>query len=84
MQRYFVNRHFQSKILIDTLTIDCQVHFHPSDTNMLVSGSQDGIMKLFDIRSLETVAQFVSNNESVRDVQFNPHSYNQVNGKIDL
>jgi WD40 repeat protein len=48
------------------------------DPGTLASGSQDGIMKFFDLRSFEMVAQFVSNTGSVRDLQFNPHSFYQV------
>ena len=48
------------------------------DPGTLASGSQDGIMKFFDLRSFEMVAQFASNTGSVRDLQFNPHSFYQV------
>lgn len=50
-----------------------KVTFHGSEHNMLLSGSQDGTMKYFDIRMKAAVMTFVSNAESVRDVQFNPH-----------
>ncbi|CAG0917946.1 unnamed protein product [Notodromas monacha] len=50
-----------------------KVCFHNSEANLLLSGSQDGTMKLFDIRQLSVALTFFSNTESVRDVQFNPH-----------
>ncbi|EFX79073.1 hypothetical protein DAPPUDRAFT_52862 [Daphnia pulex] len=50
-----------------------KVTFHGSEQNMLLSGSQDGTMKYFDIRMKAAVMTFVSNAESVRDVQFNPY-----------
>lgn len=50
-----------------------RVNFHPSDPNLVLSGSQDGQMKLFDYRKNESVQTFSSNSESVRDIQFNPY-----------
>ncbi|XP_056635992.1 GATOR complex protein WDR24 isoform X2 [Diorhabda sublineata] len=51
-----------------------KVNFHASEPNKLISGSQDGTMRYFDIRVKSAVAVFYSNTESVRDVQFSPHS----------
>ncbi|XP_066945306.1 GATOR2 complex protein WDR24 isoform X1 [Macrobrachium rosenbergii] len=51
-----------------------KVSFHPCEAHLLISGSQDGLMKLFDLRKKEAVSTFTSNSESVRDVQFNPHN----------
>jgi WD40 repeat protein len=48
------------------------------DPTSLASGSQDGIMKFFDLRSFEIMAQFSSNAGSVRDLQFNPNAFYQV------
>ncbi|KAK9751528.1 WD domain, G-beta repeat [Popillia japonica] len=50
-----------------------KVNFHASEPNKLISGSQDGTMRYFDIRCKNAVAIFYSNTESVRDVQFSPH-----------
>ncbi|KAA0192912.1 hypothetical protein HAZT_HAZT002733 [Hyalella azteca] len=50
-----------------------RVNFHPTDQHLILSGSQDGQMKLFDYRRQESVGTFSSNSESVRDIQFNPH-----------
>ncbi|XP_044271447.1 GATOR complex protein WDR24 [Tribolium madens] len=51
-----------------------KVNFHASEPNRLISGSQDGTMRYFDIRVKNAVAIFYSNTESVRDVQFSPHN----------
>ncbi|XP_022917684.1 GATOR2 complex protein WDR24 isoform X2 [Onthophagus taurus] len=51
-----------------------KVNFHASEPNRLISGSQDGTMRYFDIRTKSAVAIFYSNTESVRDVQFSPHA----------
>uniref|UniRef100_A0A1Y1LB70 GATOR2 complex protein WDR24 n=2 Tax=Photinus pyralis TaxID=7054 RepID=A0A1Y1LB70_PHOPY len=66
-----------------------KVNFHSSEPNRLISGSQDGTMKYFDIRCKTSVATFVSNTESVRDVQFSPHTPHTFaavseNGSIQL
>lgn len=50
-----------------------KVNFHPIDAPLLISGSQDGTMKCFDLRTKEVIKTFFSNTESVRDVQFSPH-----------
>jgi len=66
-----------------------KVNFHPTENDRLLSGSQDGTMKLFDLRTDEGQLTFPSNTESVRDVQFNPHGYWQFSavsetGKVQL
>ncbi|XP_047497370.1 GATOR complex protein WDR24-like isoform X2 [Penaeus chinensis] len=66
-----------------------KVSFHPSEPHQLISGSQDGFMKLFDLRRKEAAYTFTSNAESVRDVQFNPHLNMQFcavaeNGNVQL
>lgn len=48
--------------------------FHPSQQRTLMSCSQDGTMKLFDLRSSEAVLTLNSGSESVRDLQFSPYS----------
>ncbi len=35
-----------------------KVCFHPTEVNMLLSGSQDGFMKCFDLRKKESVSTF--------------------------
>ncbi|XP_022079765.1 GATOR complex protein WDR24-like [Acanthaster planci] len=51
-----------------------RVSFHPLEWYILLSGSQDGTMKFFDLRSNLCEATFGGKqNESVRDIQFSPH-----------
>ncbi|XP_026880608.2 GATOR complex protein WDR24 isoform X1 [Electrophorus electricus] len=52
-----------------------KVCFHPSEAHMLLSGSQDGFMKCFDLRKKESVSTFSGQSESVRDVQFSMKDY---------
>ena len=67
-----------------------RVTFHPHIVNYLLSGSQDGLIKLFDIRTNEAVSIFQSNSQSVRDVAFCPHGHGHLfaaaleNGQIQL
>jgi WD40 repeat protein len=55
-----------------------KIHFHPYDTNTLISGGQDGIIKLIDFRlraELSTVSVFKHDaEEKVTDLKFNPSS----------
>ena len=81
----------QEKVFSDHRRTVNKVNFHPSEPGLLISGSQDGTMKLFDMRKPDTgdTLTFQSNTESVRDVQFNPHSSHQFcavseNGKVQL
>lgn len=65
-----------------------KIHFHHSDANLLISGSQDSV-KVFDLRQPEAVINYSGLSESVRDVQFSPHKPNsfisvQDNGYIQL
>ncbi|XP_055321003.1 GATOR complex protein WDR24 isoform X1 [Sitodiplosis mosellana] len=48
------------------------VTFHTTDPNLLLSGSQDGTIKCFDMRTEKSVNTYYSNSESVRDVKFSP------------
>ncbi|KAK9496547.1 hypothetical protein O3M35_013172 [Rhynocoris fuscipes] len=52
-----------------------KVSFNRIEPNWLISGSQDGTMKTFDLRTKLATNTFYSNTESVRDVQFSPHSH---------
>ena len=67
-----------------------KVCFHPNDGNLLISGSQDGRMNLFDLRVKEkAISTFLSQSESVRDVQFSRFRDNtfasvQENGNVQI
>ncbi|XP_053207319.1 GATOR complex protein WDR24-like isoform X2 [Panonychus citri] len=66
-----------------------KICFHPSEVTLLLSGSQDGTMKLFDLRKKEVVTTFHSMSESVRDVQFSTFresvfSAVQENGNVQI
>ncbi|EPQ10284.1 GATOR complex protein WDR24 [Myotis lucifugus] len=52
-----------------------KVCFHPSEAHVLLSGSQDGFMKCFDLRRKDSVSTFSGQSESVRDVQFSIRDY---------
>ncbi|XP_074659369.1 GATOR2 complex protein WDR24-like isoform X2 [Tubulanus polymorphus] len=52
-----------------------RICFHPLESHFLLSGSQDGYMKLFDLRKKEVNLTFSGLSESVRDVQFSPHFF---------
>lgn len=57
---------------VHTMSVN-RVTFHPSESSILFSGSQDGFIKMFDLRKPDTEAQaFNGQAESVRDVQFCP------------
>jgi WD40 repeat protein len=53
-----------------------RVSFHPSEGSLLLSASQDGSMKLWDLRSKSGLAKmtFQGRSEAVRDAQFSPCS----------
>ncbi|XP_063624491.1 GATOR2 complex protein WDR24 [Cydia splendana] len=66
-----------------------KVSFHLTDPALLISGSQDGTMKCFDLRMKEVARTFISNTESIRDVQFSPHQAHTFaavseNGSVQL
>lgn len=53
------------------------MNFNPLDVNLLLSGSQDASIKLFDMRLPQSTATFNASLESIRDVQFSPHNVYQ-------
>lgn len=64
------------------------VTFHSSEPYLL-SGSQDGTIKRFDLKNEKFVSTYFSNSESVRDVKFNPNLPNTFaavseNGTVQL
>ena len=61
------------------IIVHFQVSFNALNTNLLVSGSQDSMICLFDLRSYSSSLFNISANiESVRDVQFSPHYENKL------
>ncbi|XP_035919644.1 GATOR complex protein WDR24 [Anopheles stephensi] len=66
------------------------VAFHGTEANLLISGSQDGTIKCFDLRTDKSaINTYFSNSESVRDVKFSPHAPNTFaavseNGTVQL
>ncbi|CAH1396374.1 unnamed protein product [Nezara viridula] len=69
------SRSKQEHVFVDHKRTVNKVCFNPVEANWLISGSQDGTMKTFDLRTKEVIKTFFSNTESVRDVQFSPHSH---------
>jgi WD40 repeat protein len=49
-----------------------KVAFNPADGRLLLSASQDGTIKLWDLRERKSRLTFVGRADAVRDVQFNP------------
>lgn len=60
-----------------------KVCFHSAEPGRLLSGSQDGTMKMFDLRKRECVSTFASKSDGVRCVQFCPHEYFQFGASFD-
>lgn len=65
------------------------VTFHGTEPHLLISGSQDGTIKCFDLRCDKAVHTYCSNAESVRDVKFSPQQPHQFaavseNGTVQL
>lgn len=69
-----INKSKQERVFSDHKRTVNKVSFHYVEPNWLISGSQDGTIRLFDLRCQESTKVFQSNMESVRDVEFNPHS----------
>ncbi|XP_034949561.1 GATOR complex protein WDR24 [Chelonus insularis] len=67
------SRSKQEHVFTDHKRTVNKVSFHTTEPMWLISGSQDGTMKCFDLRTKEATKTFYSNTESVRDVEFSPH-----------
>ncbi|XP_034247660.1 GATOR complex protein WDR24 [Thrips palmi] len=83
------SRSKQQHVFLDHKRTVNKVSFHPTEAHWLISGSQDGTMKCFDIRMRDATKTFMSNTESIRDVQFSPqllHAFAAVseNGNVQL
>lgn len=53
-----------------------RVRFHQMEGNSILSGSQDGSMKILDIRTHNLATTFSVGSTSIRDVQFCPSNFN--------
>lgn len=51
------------------------VTFHPNEP-LVLSGSQDGTIKCFDLKNINSVFTIYSNSEGVRDIKFSPLTAN--------
>ena len=65
-----------------------KICFHPTDANILLSGSQDGTINFFDIRKKCVATKFFGQ-AGIRDVQFSPFDRNlfaaaRESGNIEL
>ncbi|KAI0215772.1 GATOR complex protein WDR24 [Lamellibrachia satsuma] len=69
------SRSKQEHVFVEHRQAVNRVAFHYSEGNLLISGSRDGSMKLFDLRKETVATTFGGHMDSVRDVQFNPHHY---------
>ncbi|KAJ8878271.1 hypothetical protein PR048_018848 [Dryococelus australis] len=83
------SRSKQDHVFVDHKRTVNKVSFHTAEPTLLISGSQDGTMKCFDLRIKEATRTFYSNTESVRDVQFSPHKHHvfaavSENGNVQL
>lgn len=76
-----LNRQSRSKqdhVFVDHKRTVNKVSFHMTEPMWLISGSQDGTMKCFDLRIKEAIKTVYSNTASVRDIQFcaqQPHTF---------
>eukprot|EP00158_Paraphelidium_tribonemae_P008057 Partr_v1_DN28451_c2_g1_i4_m42155 putative WD repeat domain 24 len=64
----------QDRLLTDHTRAVNRLTFHPTDPVLLLTASQDGTMRMWDLRVQNSVTVFEGKSESVRDVQFAPHS----------
>ncbi|KAJ3018418.1 WD repeat-containing protein 24 [Thoreauomyces humboldtii] len=67
------NVHKLERILTEHTRAVNRINFHPTEPGLLLSASQDGSMRLWDLRA-KSIARnaFEGKSESVRDVQFCP------------
>lgn len=82
-------RHKQTLVYNEHERTAHSVTFHPTDASILISGSQDGTIKCFDLRMERAVSTYTSNSESIRDVKFHPNNQNifaavSENGSVSL
>uniref|UniRef100_UPI00398EAD0D GATOR2 complex protein WDR24-like n=1 Tax=Pristiophorus japonicus TaxID=55135 RepID=UPI00398EAD0D len=69
------SRNKQDQLFMEHKRTVNKVCFHPLELYILLSGSQDGSMKCFDLRRKESVCTFSGQSESVRDVHFSVRDF---------
>ncbi|XP_032869175.1 LOW QUALITY PROTEIN: GATOR complex protein WDR24-like [Amblyraja radiata] len=69
------SRNKQDQLFMEHKRTVNKVCFHPLELYILLSGSQDGSMKCFDLRKKESVCTFSGQSESVRDVHFSARDF---------
>eukprot|EP01102_Stenamoeba_stenopodia_P018933 TRINITY_DN7028_c0_g1_i1.p1 TRINITY_DN7028_c0_g1~~TRINITY_DN7028_c0_g1_i1.p1 ORF type:complete len:798 (-),score=135.63 TRINITY_DN7028_c0_g1_i1:38-2431(-) len=66
------NQPKQEKVISEHNRTVNRICWHPESDSLLLSGSQDGTIRLWDRRDPNNKKTFLANSDSVRDVQFNP------------
>eukprot|EP00743_Colponemidia_sp_Colp-15_P008408 GILK01009135.1.p1 GENE.GILK01009135.1~~GILK01009135.1.p1 ORF type:complete len:835 (-),score=98.21 GILK01009135.1:161-2581(-) len=62
----------QERVLSEHQRTVNRICWHPTDPNLLISGSQDGTIRLWDVSRGHCITVFDGRAEAVRDVQFSP------------
>ncbi|ELR18207.1 WD domain, Gbeta repeat-containing protein [Acanthamoeba castellanii str. Neff] len=74
----------RERVIVEHTRTVNRLSWHPGNAYNLLSGSQDGTMKLWDIRDPNAKAiTFDAKSTSVRDVQFNPFYSNYFGAAFD-
>ncbi|RMX68897.1 hypothetical protein DD238_003813 [Peronospora effusa] len=70
-------KHVQERVLNGHRRAVNRICWHTTDWNVLISGSQDGTVKLWDKRGGKVVSTYQPKSESVRDVRASPFHSNK-------
>ncbi|KAE9027001.1 hypothetical protein PF011_g2257 [Phytophthora fragariae] len=70
-------KHVQERVLNGHRRAVNRICWHTTDWNVLISGSQDGTVKLWDKRGGKVVSTYQPKSESVRDVRASPFHPNK-------